>query len=296
MDKKYNVGVIVGRFQLNLPHPAHTELINNVISNHYHTVVLLGLSAYTGTEANPLDFRCRKVMLQELYPNIDILYIEDVEDDHEWSRKVDSTISKVIRKGQTVCLYGGRDSFIKHYDGQYPTQELLLNQSEFISATGIRKDIYNSVLNKEDFRKGIIYQSANKLTDTIPHVISIVFDKTYQKVLIGQRVNDKAFSFLTSSIDAGETLESTAIKIIVDKIGVTSTAPIYKGSFIVDDWKLRSEKEKILGMVFTTTIEFGRVEALDEYKVVKWVSVEELPEVIGKMHNDIAKVVKGWQF
>ena len=51
-----DVGVIVGRFQVNELHAAHRELIDTVIGNHKKVLIFLGLSPVRVTRHNPLDF------------------------------------------------------------------------------------------------------------------------------------------------------------------------------------------------------------------------------------------------
>jgi bifunctional NMN adenylyltransferase/nudix hydrolase len=296
-EKTYDVGVIIGRFQLDELHDAHRELIEKVINSHYHTIIVLGISPLEECSIkNPLDFRTRKIMLQEAYPKIDIVYISDMQYDDDWSKKLDREVIKhVKRRNQSVCLYGGRDSFIPHYSGKYPTKELTLDQSEYISSTARRWEIYNSVENNTDFRKGIIYQTAFNGDRCIPQTVTVIFTEDYSKVLVGKRVGDRKFSFISSNVKAGQTMEECAFASVAKKTGLESTEVYYKGSTIINDWKYRRETDKLTGMIFTTRVRFGRAEAKENYATVKWLPIEDLIDNISDMHKDIAKQVVDWQ-
>ena len=77
VSPRADVGVIIGRFQVHELHEAHQELINSVIARHDKVLIFIGLSPLRNTTNNPLDFSTRKRMIQELYPEIDVYYVED---------------------------------------------------------------------------------------------------------------------------------------------------------------------------------------------------------------------------
>ena len=121
---QYDIGVLVGRFQVHELHAAHRELIDFVVEQHDKVVILLGIAPIPGSTANPLDFESRKQMIQADYPDVNILYIRDEGTDEQWSKELDKIVNTVGLPGQSAVLYGGRDSFIEHYSGQFPVREL----------------------------------------------------------------------------------------------------------------------------------------------------------------------------
>ena len=74
---KYDVGVIVGRFQVPSLHEAHRELIQSVVNKHPRTIIFLGVSPVPTSRNNPLDFETRRRMIQDEFPEVEILYIKD---------------------------------------------------------------------------------------------------------------------------------------------------------------------------------------------------------------------------
>lgn len=129
LKNRYDIGVIVGRFQVPGLTKAHKNLIDNVIESHKQVVIILGVSPTLGTRKNPMGYTARLHMLQEAYPTALIGYNMDVGSDKLWSKNLDAIIRSLCPIG-SVCLYGGRDSFVKAYHGSYPTFELGINDSK----------------------------------------------------------------------------------------------------------------------------------------------------------------------
>jgi bifunctional NMN adenylyltransferase/nudix hydrolase len=103
IEKEYDVGVIIGRFQINELHEAHTALIEHVISNHKKVLIMLGVSPLLSTKSNPLDYVARVHMIQEKYPDVILLPLKDYSNDDVWSAVVDGNVDSVAH-GKSVVL------------------------------------------------------------------------------------------------------------------------------------------------------------------------------------------------
>ena len=173
---RYDVGVIVGRFQVPELHVAHRALIEHVCQEHDKVLIFLGLSPLMVTRENPLDFEARKQMILAAFPHVNVLYIKDVHSDEVWSRKLDEMVSDNVTPAQSVVLYGGRDSFINHYHGKYPTQEL--EQDVWVSGNEIRAEISKkSVKSSPDFRAGVVWAAYSQFPTAYPCVDVAIFGK-----------------------------------------------------------------------------------------------------------------------
>ena len=150
----YNIGILVGRFQVAKLHRGHLDLIKSVCEKHKRVAIFLGVTKAMSTKKNPLDFTTRKLMIQEKFPEINVLAVPDMASDRAWSRELDNRIQEVFPVGNPL-LYGGRDSFVQSYTGQYPTKELVGN--EHFSGTEQRQRLGNEVKASADFRAGVIY-------------------------------------------------------------------------------------------------------------------------------------------
>lgn len=270
-----DVGVIVGRFQVHELHEAHVDLINTVTTKHARVLIFLGLSEARCTKNNPLDYRSREVMLQEKFPDVEIHYIQDVPSDELWSKNLDGQIVKWLQPGQKATLYGSRDSFIKHYTGKLKTCEL---ESEvFISGTQIRQEIINRVRKTADFRAGVIYATGSRYPISYQTVDVAIYDEK-NRILLGRKPNEDKLRFIGGFVDPrDESLEAAAHREATEEAGMLELGPMeYVLSHRVDDWRYRSEQDKILTTLFMTKKIFGAPRPNDDICELKWVDIKDL--------------------
>lgn len=83
--KEFNVGVIVGRFQVPELHRMHHDLIQSVIDRHEKVYIFLGIPKNNElTISNPLPFDARQEMITTEFPNVKVLFIKDRDSNEEW--------------------------------------------------------------------------------------------------------------------------------------------------------------------------------------------------------------------
>lgn len=271
------VGVIIGRFQSPYLHEAHTDLIQSVVEKHPKTIIFLGLSPCKTTYNNPLDFEARKQMILEKFPNANVLYIKDEPSDSLWSKKLDGQINDLLGPNQKATLYGGRDSFIPHYTGKYPTVEL--EPKSFISASEIRKDVSNRVKASPDFRAGVIWATTNQFPSTYPTVDCAIVDKPNNRLLLARKSNETLYRFVGGFSDPeDESYEYTVKREVSEETGLDVSDLHYIGSKKIDDWRYRNEKNKIKTLFFVAQYIFGSPKASDDICEVKWFNINEIKE------------------
>ncbi len=269
---KFDVGVIIGRFQVPELHEAHRELINYVRSNHKKVMIFLGLSPLMVTQENPLDYEARKQMLLEEFPDVNVLYIKDVNSDKVWSKRLDEMVSDLLTPSQTAVLYGGRDSFISYYIGKFPTREL--EQTVWISGTEIRKNIASrSAKAAADFREGVIWASRSRFPLVISTVDVVVFN-TYKptKILLAKKLNEDQWRCIGGFTDPlSPSDEADARRETYEEANIALEDLIDAGSFSIDDWRYRGEPDTIRTHLFTGIIGAGQVaKAGDDIAFTKW--------------------------
>lgn len=271
-----DVGVIVGRFQVHKLHEAHRSLIRYVYESHPQTVIILGLSQARVSIRNPLDFEARKQMLLAEFPKLTVFYLHDQPSDAEWSRRLNILIADYLNPGQTVCLYGGRDSFLAHYQGDYPTMSL--EPEAYASGTELRKSITKSVRGTEDFRAGVIWASANQHPRVFPCVdVAVIDDKN--RVLLVRKPNERGWRFpggFAAPTDGANPAtrnrvwEAAAVRELREETGIEPGHMDYVGSFLIDDWRYRRETDKICSTFFVTRYVYGPVVPADDVSEARW--------------------------
>ena len=116
-----SVGVIIARMQVPYLTESHKATINTVLERHNRVIIFLGTNNQMNFKNSyPFDFR--KQMIMETFndkTNINIIPLPDQKDnDAEWVKILDSFVSAFLANGEDAILYGGRDSFIPHYESQ----------------------------------------------------------------------------------------------------------------------------------------------------------------------------------
>lgn len=293
---QYDVGVLVGRFQVHELHDGHLDLLDHVFENHDRVIIFLGVSPLPNSASNPLDFESRKQMLLDEYPQANVLYVNDHPSDHVWSRKLDEQITSLVLPGQSVMLYGGRDSFLPHYHGRFPTQELM--QDMVLSGTEIRRQIARgSARNSPDFRAGAIWASMSRFPTAYQCVDVAVFNEDQSRILLGRKRSDgERFRFFGGFSDpSSEALEQDARREVKEEAGIDITDPVYVGSAKIDDWRYRYERDCIKTALFRAKYLSGRPTPGDDIDgEVKWFDLTDLnEETLVPAHHPLLDLLKG---
>jgi bifunctional NMN adenylyltransferase/nudix hydrolase len=290
---KIDCGVVVGRFQIHELHDAHIDLIQSVLDRHDRVLVFLGNSIIRNTTSNPLDYRARRAMIADKFPNVEIHYINDNPSDVAWSKNLDKLISEQLMPLQTVTLYGSRDSFLKGYSGKYNTCEL--EATTFISGTEVRRRVSNNYPATSDYRAGMIAATAYRYPTAFQCVdIAVVNDK--QEVLLARKPDEKKWRFIGGFSDPRTpSLEEDAKREVQEEAGIEVEIISYLGSTLIDDWRYRGEQDKIKTALFLAKYIFGKPEGADDIAEVKWVpigtglakdNIEPLHHVLVDMFNE----------
>lgn len=274
-SKSTDVGVIVGRFQVHELHEAHTSLIDTVKSNHDKVLIFIGLSPLRGTTSDPLDFASRKKMINETYPDVDVLYIEDCSSDDVWSVKLDSQIERFTKPYQSVTLYGGRDSFIPHYNGKYDTEEL--ESDTWISGSEIRRRISNNFTPNRDYRAGVIAASYDRFPGCYVTVDIAVVDWEAGNVLLVKKPDESDLRF-PGGFSSPETMsfEADARREVLEETSVEADNFQYIGSTFIDDWRYKNSTDKIKTIFFVADYIYGRPDGKDDVELARWVPLADL--------------------
>lgn len=283
-----DAGVIVGRFQVPHLHEAHLELIRSVRERHPITVIVLGLSPTLVTRNNPLDFESRKQMILDAFPDVTVLFLKDVPDDADWSRKLDQILHDAYPTA-TFALYGGRASFVSLYTGKHRTVEMEREQELFVSGTELRREASRRAKASADFRAGVVFAAFNQYPKCFPTVDVAIYNADGTKLLLARKPHEKEHRFFGGFADPGSpSFEADARREVQEECGVEISDPIYVGSALIDDWRYRNEVDKIKTLLFRATYLSGRPEAADDIAEARWFEVKALtPEHFVAAHRPL---------
>lgn len=271
--ERTDIGVLIGRFQVPELHGAHKELIDKVAGWHKKFLILLGCSPTLVSRHNPLDFQARKLMINAHYPDLPVVPLMDCPDDHEWSKELDRRIREVFPVG-SVTLYGGRDSFIPFYSGQFPCQEV--EPSAYVAASGTleRRNASLEVRSSADWRAGVVYAAYNRYPQVFPAVdVAVIRDGEdgSLEILLARKPGEKGYRLIGGFVDPQDaSLDIAARREVAEEAHIEISAPEYIGSYLVDDWRYRNEIDKIMTTVFLARYVFGAIQPDDDIEELRW--------------------------
>jgi bifunctional NMN adenylyltransferase/nudix hydrolase len=259
---KADVGVIVGRFQVSELTSGHFDLINTVRANHQKIIIVLGISAAKVSRQNPLDFESRCQMLTAICPSAIVTYNKDHVSDIIWSKNLDERISDLISPGQSVLLYGCRDSFVSHYSGRFPVQRL----EPRVDTTGTesRRENAIKVPNNLYFRAGIIWASQNQYPKVFPTVDVAIINPVRNQMLLAMKPGENHYRFVGGFAEGKGSFEDDGRREVMEETGIEIGPLAYIGSCLVDDWRYRKEADKIKTIFFKADHVFGAPKPSDD--------------------------------
>lgn len=292
INKRFDTGIIVGRFQIHSLHSQHKALIDRVINRCDKVVIYLGVARTKSTRRNPLDFSSRRASILESFPDVEVYPIMDCFDDNQWSNQLDESISSVVESTHTICLFGSRDSFLNHYSGKHITENL--ESDIYVSATAEREHVSKVHEQNADFRAGAIYSAYSRFPVSYQTVDICMWRESGPKnamwdfsgilprkveILLGKKPGESVWRFPGGFVDpSDESLEHAAAREMQEETGMTSFSGIkgfdYWGSYRIDDWRYRSEEDKLMTSLFGVKYSSGAPTPGDDIEEAGWFDVE----------------------
>jgi len=303
------VGVVIGRFQVADLHEGHRYLVNEAFRHHRKVIILIGCAPILGTKYDPLDYPTRERMLRAAYPDALILPIYDQLDDKEWSKKVDATIRGIVPNLTGASLYGGRDSFKAHYNGEYTAVDVE-SGIKYQSGRDQREDIGKVVRSSADFRAGIIYSTQNAwpyvkmcvdiaCIKSVPHpnrnTENVGETDCSFEVLLGRKANENKWRLPGGMVDKGEDLEHAASREFSEETGLLAELSKlqYIGSFPVGDWRFKNAGEiGLMTALFIVDHTWGAPRANDDLVELKWCEISKAEDEVVKGHKTLIAALR----
>lgn len=279
-----SVGVVIARFQTPWLHDGHVRLLDLVSRAHATMVVLLGVRDLRANRSNPLSFDLRARMVRDRFPEAMVLPLPDHRFDDTWSENVDRILCSLYPK-QSVTLYGGRDSFARHYSGQYKVEVVDLQCTD--SSTAIRDRVARNPSRSRDFRCGVVYAHQHQFhhSDITVDVACVSGDR----VLLIRKDGDPGWRFPGGFYDGRQdaSLEQAARRELHEETGIAAEAtPEYLGSYRINDWRLRGVHDvTITTAFFLVPHPWGQPEAGDDADEAKFFPLSQLPALLVPEHT-----------
>lgn len=286
------LSVIIGRFQTNHLHEGHLDLIRQVKAMGNPILVLIGTTDATGTDRNPLSFEVRKHLFDTHITNAQIMPLQDMPSDKDWSYQIDWIIEKLGY--DEAVIWGGRDNSIEgYYFGKHEIKTI--EQVGFHSATYIRKEIAKEPINCPNFRAGIIHHVENRYPIVYSTVDIAIYCLDYygiiDSVLMGKK-GDK-FHFIGGFVDPQDSnIEEAAKRELFEETGFKNLL-IYEFSHKIDDSRYKGSKDSIMTHLFSCLNNKRIIPDFEqipdkEFKEFKWIDAsKDSVELIAPCHQEL---------
>lgn len=288
------MGVVIGRFQVPELTEAHKHLLKYAIDRSEALLVVIGFPPAPPSDRNPLYWFTRKIMVQEYLENhthlvngsnLRIMDQMDARLDTTWSEEIDLTIKQTLSyfKLDKPALFGGRDSFIPHYCGEYQEHIHYVPYGGGLSGTETRGSLGIHCYTEGE-RVGYI-----KAIRDIGHRDRLMVDTAVMcqvggfadSLLLGKKKGYDDFRFPGGAIDPNETTEDAASRELKEETGLdirpTEWRVVPGGvSVPVDDWRVRGTN-----VTYRTNLMFAYTnpyppEAGDDLWHVEWVPIHNI--------------------
>lgn len=284
--KSNTLAVAVVRLQVPDLHEGHHYLLRSITTIHERVLVVIGETEARLTPDDPLTFDMRKKMVLAAYPNVIIDRLSDHPSDTAWSQSLDDLIRRhQISEVQLMepLLYGGRDSFLKHYTGRCKTYEL--PPTPPVSGTEIREAV--QPIDTLDFRAGVIFASKYRYPASYQVVDVAVVNKG--EILLGQKkIDNGKWRFIGGFVSPGDkSLEAAAQREVREELGIEPGDATYVGSAQINDYRYpEGGSDRIMSAFFTLDFVFGSPKATDDLDACCWASLDKaeclmIPEHVG---------------
>lgn len=171
MNKKYDYGIVIGRFQ---PfHLAHQSLIQHAVKLCEKVIVVLGSARSASDVKNPFTPAMREEIIRACFPkaNLEFRAVRDYPyNDHVWTTEIQNNVNEIVEndgdenaKIAVVGFFKDRSSYYLNMFPQWSFEEYFSSDKKFLSihATSIREKYF---ADDESWKDDVPETVANYLT------------------------------------------------------------------------------------------------------------------------------------
>lgn len=158
MDKKFELGLVLGRFQT--MHNGHRQIIDISRQLCKKTLILIGSAGEQGTLRNPFKLETRKKVISKIYNSDDVIIdgLNDLTNENdisfEWGRYILDSVEKMYGITPDLMVYGkdeSRKGWFSEEDSKKFSEIIIARDKLQISATTLREYLVQD--DKEKWKK-----------------------------------------------------------------------------------------------------------------------------------------------
>lgn len=308
---KYDLAVVIGRFQVPRPHEGHRALLKTASERAARVLVLVG-SAPRLTKRNPLPAAlvCTQVQatLRELLiTEGSIMPLPDMRSDADWVKRADEMIAQCVPWNAKVVLLFGQDARnagllgdprsaivykqfgkhtveVHHFDGPRGTELRAKAPAEAYARRN------------EDIAIGMAaaFELMNSHVVSAADVLVCCKDQPYPTVLLGRKSNEDKWRLLGGMVEPGEAPIETATREAYEEARAQLTNIKSLGVFVVKDWRFPEPDSGVLSHLYYGWASQGVFTAGDDIAEVKMFVATDLRtrinDVVVEEHHGLVSI------
>lgn len=283
------VGVIVGRFQVAKLTKGHLHLLHSVDKRHNDMLIVLGTTKSFPDAHDPLTFEVREKMIKSELPHATVLSLANHPSDVVWSTELDSLITAAF-PDREILLYGSRDSFIGRYHGKLPYQSVA--PIDNVSGSETRENVRISP--STAFRQGLIHAQVTRRPIPYPTIDVAILRSNLREVLLARKATDgERLRFIGGFVDTTDpSFEAAARREVREEASDIEVADFrYLGSRLIDDWRYRDSKDRLMTTLFRATYVFGAPIPRDDIVHLEWMPIDTMRASLIESHKPLGDML-----
>ncbi|MCX2742284.1 NUDIX hydrolase [Mangrovivirga sp. M17] len=267
---------VVGQFQwLELPY-SFKHLFSDL--DNANIIFVITDSKLTATAYHPYSAHKRKTLLEKAFPESLIEIIPDNPSDEEWSEELDSLINTTGALIDKIIFMSeeGKEGYTGKYK-QFTTVQELDSSDEIVLPE-----------NENDYLIGVRDALVKQYPKVFPTVDIALWKNQHTEFLLARKPQEIWWRFVGGFSDpSDESFEFAAQRELIEEVGEIKHGELkYEGSFKVDDWRYRYERDKIITSFYSCEYIEGNIHARDDIEELKWFSLNEIKKM--EAGDDIA--------
>ena len=278
--------VVVGRFQIDILHEGHQNLIRAAYENCDRVIILIG-TRIVRSESDPLPFHMVSQVVKGVSAATEVHELKDCKSDEQWVSNLKSKIEELTSEEDEVFYYGSRDSFLSTISDHKNIVEL--HQEVEISSTEVRNSI--NYENNRMFRRGYIKAIQDEFPAHFAVVDAIVTDGV--NILLGKK--ESGFCIIGGFADSCDSnLEEAVIREVKEETNLDITDPIYLMSAQCKDWRYTRYRQPFTSVYVSKVDSFEGAEAGDDLNDIVVVPLTTALELLTGHHLTYVKKYLEW--
>ena len=279
-----------------------TPVVDDFYKSLVHSVQLdnkdakLDLIIYTpavvASKNTPFEYKTVEWMAVCAFDGVfsKIQQIKDCNDHEKWCSDLDA----LVPEGAVIYEFDDAILSAHEYDKLGKREVKILNSGLAAHEQELREKNDSETQNL-DFRRGMMHAVSIQYDTVFPTVDCVIFqDDTLSKIYMARKPDEKKWRFIGGFADPNDTSYSCAARREAkEETGLDCVCFDWIGSAKIDDWRYRSERNKIITNIFAMKVVGGTPKPDDDIKEIKLVDVNELSfDDVQPEHHVILEKVK----